>query len=164
MDFLSPGRHLPLGLDLAVGSEQQRLPVTKSSAGSSGPRALKADSKQRGQPLSSDDLFFKPARPEASLATLPHTGTIMAPDHPTPALGRRPPFLTTCSVSHDLCGPGPVTSRQPAPSLRSSRPMTGKSTGCEDVLVCGTGARDHWARGWEGGEVLPESGPERWQG
>ena len=24
--------------------------------------------------------------------------------------------------------------------------------------VCRTGARDHWARGWEGGEVLPESG------
>lgn len=69
-EWLSPGisfpqeaGHLPLSLDLAVGSEQQRLPVTKSSAGSSGPGALKANSKQRGQPLSSDDLFFKPVGP-----------------------------------------------------------------------------------------------------
>lgn len=58
ISFLQEAGHLPLSLDLAVGSEQQRLPVTKSSAGSSGPGALKANSKQRGQPLSSDDLFL----------------------------------------------------------------------------------------------------------
>lgn len=63
ISFPQEARHLPLSLDLAVGSGQQRLPVTKSSASSSGPGALKADSKQRRQPLSSDDLFFKPVGP-----------------------------------------------------------------------------------------------------
>jgi len=62
--------------------------------------------------LNQSDLFLT----EALLATLPHTGTIMAPDCPTPALGRCPPFLTTWSVSHDLWGPRPVTSHQAAPA------------------------------------------------
>lgn len=38
ISFPQEAGHLPLSLDLAVGSEQQRLPVTKSSAGSSGPQ------------------------------------------------------------------------------------------------------------------------------